>query len=99
MIPVFILYAWRENEVNKDMIVLVFTFVFAIFLAIFTRAKRHKVFAATAGYVSNFHGKPSFSVNERLTIGIATAPSSSFSLAIPRLYLSTTSKATEALTA
>ncbi|MCJ1225668.1 hypothetical protein MMC12_002317 [Toensbergia leucococca] len=64
MIPVFVLYAWREDGVDKDMVVLVFTFVFAIFLAIFTRAKRHEVFAATAGYVPNFQGNTSFSTSD-----------------------------------
>ncbi|MCJ1378890.1 hypothetical protein MMC17_001989 [Xylographa soralifera] len=50
MIPVFVLYVIQQSTgFAKDVVVLVFTLVFAIFLALFTKAKRHELFAATAG--------------------------------------------------
>ncbi|MCJ1388727.1 hypothetical protein MMC18_001576 [Xylographa bjoerkii] len=50
MIPVFVLYVMQQSTgFAKDIVVLVFTLVFAIFLALFTKAKRHELFAATAG--------------------------------------------------
>ena len=60
MVPVFAFYWVSSKGPIKDVIVLVFTMVFAIFLAIGTKAKRHEIFAATAAYVpqvlfSGFH--------------------------------------------
>ncbi|MCJ1401912.1 hypothetical protein MMC11_005129 [Xylographa trunciseda] len=52
MIPVFVLYAIEQSTgFAKDVVVLAFTLVFAVFLALLTKAKRHELFAATAGYV------------------------------------------------
>jgi len=51
MTPVFVLYAIQQSTgFAKDIVILIFTLAFAIFLAVFTRAKRHELFAATAGY-------------------------------------------------
>lgn len=51
MVPVFVLFVIPQTGLLKDVVVLLFTFVFAIFVTLFTKAKRHEVFAATAGYI------------------------------------------------
>ena len=49
MVPIFVLYIIQETGLAKDMVVLGFTLLFAVFLAVSTKAKRHELFAATAG--------------------------------------------------
>lgn len=49
MIPIVVLYYSQQAGFQRDLVVLGFTLLFAIFLSIFTQAKRHELFAATAG--------------------------------------------------
>lgn len=51
MAPVVVLFMHDESGAVKIAVILVFTLFFAAALSIFTKAKRHEVFAATAAYV------------------------------------------------
>ena len=62
MAPVILLYVLQPSGSAKDTVILLFTTLFAMFLALFTKAKRHELFAATAGY-----GK-AFLTNERFVV-------------------------------
>ncbi|KAK7710576.1 hypothetical protein SLS57_008343 [Botryosphaeria dothidea] len=50
MAPVVVLFMHDESGAVKIAVILVFTLFFAAALSIFTKAKRHEVFAATAAY-------------------------------------------------
>ena len=51
MAPVIALFSAKETGGIKIMIIFLFTMAFSVALSLFTRAKRHEVFAATAAYV------------------------------------------------
>ncbi|KAI9881094.1 MAG: hypothetical protein M1830_008252 [Pleopsidium flavum] len=48
MAPVVVLFSVQENGNIKIAVILLFTFFFSVALSVFTKAKRHEVFAATA---------------------------------------------------
>ena len=48
MVPVVVLFADPNGTAMKIVVVLLFTLFFSIALSVFTGAKRHEVFAATA---------------------------------------------------
>ncbi|KAF2460690.1 hypothetical protein BDY21DRAFT_336129 [Lineolata rhizophorae] len=50
MVPVVVLFSTTETGGLKIAIILLFTLFFSISLSLFTKAKRHEVFAATAAY-------------------------------------------------
>ncbi|KAF2257626.1 hypothetical protein CC78DRAFT_600228 [Lojkania enalia] len=50
MAPVIALFSAQESGGIKIMIIFLFTMAFSVALSIFTKAKRHEVFAATAAY-------------------------------------------------
>ena len=70
MVPVFVFYWVASKGLYKDMIVLVFTMGFAMFLAIFTKAKRHEIFAATAAYVAPKSNPPLLSAYPSITFAL-----------------------------
>lgn len=52
MILIFTLFCLREATVyTRNAVILTFTLIFSLFLALFFKVKRYKIFAATAAYV------------------------------------------------
>jgi len=52
MAPVAVLFSGRESGTMSIVVILIFTLFFSAALSIFTKAKRHEVFAATAAYLA-----------------------------------------------
>ncbi|KAK7548921.1 hypothetical protein BKA81DRAFT_368412 [Phyllosticta paracitricarpa] len=50
MAPVVVLFLQEESGTAKILVILAFTLIFSAALSVFTKAKRHEVFAATAAY-------------------------------------------------
>ncbi|KAL8729573.1 MAG: hypothetical protein Q9166_004653 [cf. Caloplaca sp. 2 TL-2023] len=50
MVPTAVLFLVKEHGVLKIMLIMIFTLLFSAALSVFTKAKRHEMFAATAAY-------------------------------------------------
>ncbi|KAL8758020.1 MAG: hypothetical protein Q9199_001804 [Rusavskia elegans] len=50
MVPTAVLFLVPEHGILKIMLIMIFTMLFSAALSVFTKAKRHEMFAATAAY-------------------------------------------------
>ncbi|CAL8581470.1 hypothetical protein XPA_007160 [Xanthoria parietina] len=50
MVPTAVLFLVPEHDILKIMLIMIFTMLFSAALSVFTKAKRHEMFAATAAY-------------------------------------------------
>ncbi|KAL8895641.1 MAG: hypothetical protein Q9192_003525 [Flavoplaca navasiana] len=50
MVPTAVLFLVQEHGILKIMLIMIFTMLFSAALSVFTKAKRHEMFAATAAY-------------------------------------------------
>ena len=48
MVPTAVLFLVQEHGILKIMLIMIFTMLFSAALSVFTKAKRHEMFAATA---------------------------------------------------